>query len=119
MQRKIVWPALLLISSTLILSCGGNSDKKAEKATDKKEYEIGIDTSALTTKEAVLAAAQKLMAAKAANEAVKDSDPDYKSHYYSILKMKGIIRKKGAAVTAALPGNDRPAFVDSINSIME
>lgn len=115
----MVLPALLLISSTLILSCGGNSDKKAEKATDKKEYEIGIDTSSLTTKEAVLAAAQKLMAAKTANESVKDTDPDYKSHYYTILKMKGIISKKVAAVTAALPGNDRRAFVDPINSILQ
>jgi hypothetical protein len=119
MQRKIVLPTLLLISSILILSCGGNSDKKAEKATDKNEYEIGVDTSALTTKEAVFAAAQKLMAAKTANEAVKKTDPDYKSHYYAILKMKGIISKKGAAVTAALPGNTRRAFVDSINSILQ
>jgi hypothetical protein len=117
MIGKIALPTLLLIISMVISSCGGSNDSKT--VTVKKQFDIGIDTSTLTTKEAVLAAAKKLMAAKAANEAVKDSDPDYKSHYYSILKMKGIIRKKGAAVTAALPGNDRPAFVDSINAIME
>ncbi len=119
MIGKIVLPTLLLINSIVTSSCGRKNDSKTKTVTAKKQFDIGINTSTLTTKEAVMAAAQKLMAAKAANEAVKDSDPDYKSHYYSILKMKGIVRKKVAAVTAALPGNDRRAFVDSSNTTME
>ena len=116
---KITLPTLLLIGSIIISSCGGKNEEKTKIVTGKNQYDIGIDTSTLTTKEAVLAAAEKLMAAKAANEAVKNTDPDYKSHYYTILKTKGILRKKISAVTATIPGNERREFVDKINAIMD
>lgn len=113
---KFLIICFLLITIT---SCGDTSTKsdKAGSGATNDEFNIGIDTAAITTKESLLEAARAFKAVKDKEEANKES-PSYKKHYYTILKYKGILSKKMAAITDTMPGGEKAAFVKLYREIL-
>ncbi len=115
--------AVSIVASGLLISCGSKAEKneKASATISVKEEVVAldIDTTALTTKEAVLDATKKIKEAGLKFEERKKSNTGSQGDYYRYLKIKGIVSKKTSELIAKLPGNDRADFLDKVKAIRD
>lgn len=106
------------LSFMALMAC---SDKKSKENAGKEQevtekFNPGIDTAAITNRESLLEACRQLKSVIEKEEQHKD-EPGYKKKYYVILKYKGILSKKMAAITHTIPGNERAAFIKQYREI--
>jgi hypothetical protein len=113
-QLRINFSLLLFIC--LLSACGNNSSPNEKVAA---AFDIGIDTSALNSADALLNAARKYKEAKQKDEDNKKNDPDYEDHYLELLKMETLLTSKASDIMETLPANESVSFYDKFKDQMK
>ena len=111
MKLKSLFAITLLATSLFFLSCGGK-DKKDDKpstettTTPSTNSDDGmmpaIDTASLKDETSVLAAMQKVVDARIADEKKQKEDPNYSGHYLELTKLYTAVLKASTAYSQTI-----------------
>ncbi|NOT50904.1 MAG: hypothetical protein HOP10_06480 [Chitinophagaceae bacterium] len=95
MKLKHFSAIAVIVSSFLLLSCGGGDKKKEDKKANIENNTTAaddgmvpkIETAALKDEASILAAMQKVVDARIADEKKQKEDPNYKGHYTELTSL--------------------------------
>lgn len=114
MKRKLFIPVLMFTAAIAVCSCKGKEKKEGDKPAEttsattttttpaEESLVPAIDTATLKDEASILAAMQKVVDARIADDKKKKEDPSYSGNYLELTKLYTAVLKASTAYSKTI-----------------